>query len=354
MITPEIPHGGSLRLADFDYDLPAERIAQAPLAERDHSRLLVLGRTDGSIAHRQFLDLPDLLRPGDVLVLNDTRVTALRLFGSRPGHPGERVETFLTHLVSEGVWHALVRPGKKLLPGGIVEYGDGLSAHVLERTDDRGGRLLRFTHDGEASVDAVLDARGSAPLPPYITRTLPADERERYQTVYAAEGGSAAAPTAGLHFTPDLLERLAAQGVEIARVTLHVGLGTFRPIETDDVAAHVMHSERIEVTEQAAHHVNGARGRVVAVGTTSLRTLESVAVSDGKIAPFRGDTSLYVVPGYRFQVADALITNFHMPRSTLLVLVSAFAGTESIRRAYENALTTGYRFLSFGDAMFIG
>ncbi len=340
-------------MADFDYALPAECIAQAPLAERDQSRLLTLGRADGQITHRAFRDLPELLHDGDVLVLNDTRVTALRLFGARAGRPNERVETFLTHRVSEGLWQALVRPGKKLLPGVVVEYGGGLSAHVLDRTDDRGGRLVRFTLEGAACPDAVLEARGAAPLPPYISRPLPSEERDRYQTVYAAHGGSAAAPTAGLHFTPSLLDQLLTQGVRIARVTLHVGLGTFRPIETDDVTAHVMHAERIEVSEEAAETVNGARGRVVAVGTTSLRTLESAAVGTGRIAPFVGETSLYVTPGYRFQVADALITNFHMPRSTLLVLVSAFAGTESIRWAYATALATGYRFLSFGDAMFI-
>lgn len=355
MTTPEtISDDGALRLADFDYVLPAERIAQAPLGERDQSRLLVLGRTDGSIAHRQFRDLPELLQAGDVLVLNDTRVTALRLFGARVGHPGERVETFLTHRVAEGLWQSLVRPGKKLLPGVVVDYGGGLTAEVLERIDDRGGRRLRFSYAGPEAVDVVLDARGSAPLPPYITRALPPDERERYQTVYAAHGGSAAAPTAGLHFTPELLDRLTLQGVEIARVTLHVGLGTFRPIETDDITAHVMHAERIEVSDETARIVNGVRGRVIAVGTTSLRTLESVAIGKGKIAPFQGETSLYVTPGYRFQIADALITNFHMPRSTLLVLVSAFAGTESIRRAYQSALELEYRFLSFGDAMFIG
>lgn len=348
------PDHDSLRLADFDYDLPAGRIAQTPLVERDQSRLLTLGRADGHIAHRRFSDLPDLLKAGDVLVLNDTRVTALRLFGARAGHPGGRVETFLTHRVSEGLWQALVRPGKKLLPGVVVEYGGGLSAEVLERTDDRGGRLLRFAQEGGIAVDAVLDARGSAPLPPYITRQLPTEDRGRYQTVYAAHDGSAAAPTAGLHFTGALLERLAAQGVEVARVTLHVGLGTFRPIETDDVRGHVMHAERIEVSEEAAETVNGAQGRVVAVGTTSLRTLESAAVGEGRIAPLTGETSLYVTPGYRFQIAQALVTNFHMPRSTLLVLVSAFAGTEAIRRAYRSALAEGYRFLSFGDAMFIG
>ncbi|MBV9508652.1 MAG: S-adenosylmethionine:tRNA ribosyltransferase-isomerase, partial [Caulobacteraceae bacterium] len=231
------PDETRLRLSDFDYPLPADRIAQAPLAERDRSRLLALDRATGAIAHRHFFDLPDLLNAGDVLVLNDTRVSALRLWGARPGHPDERIETFLTHRVADGLWQALGRPGRKLLPGAVVEYGGGLRAEVLERTDERGGRLLRFWLDGPGFVEAEIEARGSAPLPPYITRPLPPEERERYQTVYAREEGSAAAPTAGLHFTPGLLERIEARGVRIARVTLHVGLGTFRPIETEDVTA---------------------------------------------------------------------------------------------------------------------
>ncbi len=348
------PGRPSLPLSEFDYDLPPDRIAQTPLAERDRSRLLTVDRRSGLLTHRVFSDLPDLVQAGDVLVLNDTRVSALRLFGARPGHPAGRVETFLTHRVAEEEWQALVRPGKKLLPGAVVEYGQGLSAQVLDKTDDRGGRRLRFSRQGHGSVDDALAALGSAPLPPYITAPLPPEDRERYQTVYAAEEGSAAAPTAGLHFTPRLLERLEAKGVRIARVTLHVGLGTFRPIETDDITAHAMHAEQISVSEDAAQAVNGARGRVIAVGTTSLRTLESAAVGPGRIAPRQGETSLYVTPGYRFQVADALVTNFHMPRSTLLVLVSAFAGQALIRRAYQEALATGYRFLSFGDAMFLG
>jgi S-adenosylmethionine:tRNA ribosyltransferase-isomerase len=343
----------ALRLSEFDYALPPERIAQTPPACREHARLMTVRRADGAIAHRRFDDLPSLLQPGDVLVLNDTRVTALRLHGSRRGHPGERVETFLTHRITEGLWQSLVRPGKKLQPGVIVEYGDGLTAEVLDRTDARGGRLLRFGFAGPGSVEEALAAHGQAPLPPYITTPLPPQDRERYQTVYAAHGGSAAAPTAGLHFTPDLLSVIESQGVQIARVTLHVGLGTFRPIETDDVTAHTMHSERFTVSPEAAQTVNAAQGRVIAVGTTSARTLESAAVGPGQIAPQDGETSLYCTPGYRFQVVDALVTNFHMPRSTLLVLVSAFAGRDLIFRAYHEALASGYRFLSFGDAMFL-
>lgn len=344
-----------LRLSEFDYALPPDRIAQTPLADRAQSRLLTLSRATGKIAHRRFVDLPQFLSPGDVLVLNDTRVSALRLFGARPGHPGERVETFLTHRVSKGLWQALVRPGKKLLPGASLEYGDGLTAQVLERLDDRGGRLLRFSMEGEGpqSVEEALLAHSLAPLPPYIQTPLPPAQRERYQTVYAVQDGSAAAPTAGLHFTPELLAQIEAQGIEIVRVTLHVGLGTFRPIETEDVTAHAMHAERVSLSDEAAHRINSARGRIVAVGTTSARTLESAAVGTRRVQAMDGETSLYVTPGYRFQILDALVTNFHMPRSTLLVLVSAFAGTENIRRAYREALEEGYRFLSFGDAMLI-
>jgi len=342
-----------LRLSEFDYHLPAERIAQTPLEPRDGSRLLVLDRSGGTITHRHFFDLPEYLDPGDVLVLNDTRVTAQRLFGARPGHPAERLEAFLTHRVADGLWRALVRPGKRMLPGTQVEFGDGLTAEVVERTDERGGRLLRFHAPPGLFVEGMVAAQALAPLPPYIGTLLPPGRRERYQTVYAAVGGSAAAPTAGLHFTPELLARIEARGVQIARVTLHVGLGTFRPIETEDVLAHRMHAERVTVSAQAAETVNGARGRVVAVGTTSARTLESAALALRRIGPLDGETSLYVTPGYRFEVVDALVTNFHMPRSTLLLLVSALAGTASIRRAYQEALDTGYRFLSFGDAMLI-
>ncbi len=349
----EPPSPAALHLSDFDYELPAERIAQTPLTPRDRSRLLVLGRMDGAITHKQFTDLPAYLRAGDVLVINDTRVTAQRLFGARTGHPKESVETFLTHRISDGLWQALVRPGRKLLPGVTVEFGDGLTAEVAERTDERGGRLLQFTAPQGTFVEDAIAAHSQAPLPPYIGTRLPPEQRERYQTVYADTGGSAAAPTAGLHFTPELLARIEVGGVQIARVTLHVGLGTFRPIETDDVSAHPMHSERVTVSPEAAEIVNRAEGRIVAVGTTSARTLESAAVGPRRIQPMNGETSLYVTPGYGFQVVDALVTNFHMPRSTLLLLVSALAGTDAIRRAYAEALRQEYRFLSFGDAMLI-
>ncbi len=342
-----------LRLSDFDYVLPADRIAQTPLAKRDASRLMVLNRDAQTLADRRFSDLPEYLNAGDVLVLNDTRVTAQRLFGARPEHPGERLEAFLTHRVADGLWRALVRPGKKLLPGVRINFGGDLSAEVLERTDDRGGRLLRFSAPDGTFAEEAIAAQAQAPLPPYIQTPLPAENRERYQTVYADQGGSAAAPTAGLHFTPALLAAVQARGVQIARVTLHVGLGTFRPIETDDVMAHQMHAERVTVSAEAAEIVNGAKGRIIAVGTTSARTLESAATGPRRIVPTDGETSLYVTPGYRFQIVNALVTNFHMPRSTLLLLVSALAGTELIRRAYQTALEDGYRFLSFGDAMLI-
>lgn len=342
-----------LRLSDFDYFLPPDRIAQTPLEPRDSARLLVLHRDDGRLAHRHFFDLPEYLVAGDVLVLNDTRVTAQRLFGARVGHAGERVEMFLTHRVADGLWQALVRPGRKLLPGVTVEFGGGLTAEVVDKTDDRGGRLLRFSLPSGAFVEDAIAAFSQAPLPPYIETPLPPERRERYQTVYADTGGSAAAPTAGLHFTPELLAKIEARGVRIARVTLHVGLGTFRPIETEDVTAHSMHAERLSVSAEAAEIVNTARGRVVAVGTTSARTLESAATGPGRIAPLDTETSLFVTPGYTFHVVDALVTNFHMPRSTLLLLVSALAGSENIRRAYAEALASEYRFLSFGDAMLI-
>ena len=343
----------NLHLSDFDYALPADRIAQTPLDKRDSSRLLVLDRADHSLIHRHFTDLPEYLRPGDVLVLNDTRVTAQRLFGARPGHPDERLEAFLTERIADGLWQALVRPGKKWLPGSVVEFVGGLSAETLERTDERGGRLLRFSGPEGVYIEDAIAQNAQAPLPPYIQTLLPPDNRERYQTVYADQGGSAAAPTAGLHFTPELLSSIEARGVKIARVTLHVGMGTFRPIKTEDISAHEMHAERYTVSEEAAEIINSAAGRVFAVGTTSARTLESAAIGPRRVAAREGETSLYVTPGYKFQVVDALVTNFHMPRSTLLLLVSALAGTEFIRLAYQTALEEDYRFLSFGDAMLI-
>ncbi len=349
----DLPPSPSFKLSDFDYALPPERIAQAPLPDRDHSRLLTLDKATGAIAHRRFDDLPALLEPGDVLVVNDTRVIALRLFGARQGHPGERIETFLTHAVGNGQWQALTRPARKLPPGTAIEYSDGLTALVLAQIDDRGGRLLQFHAPEGVRADDLLAAQGSAPLPPYITQGLLPENRERYQTVYAAQDGSAAAPTAGLHFTPALLARIRERGVQIAPVTLHVGLGTFRPIETEDVTAHVMHREHITVTPQAARIVNHAQGRIVAVGTTSARTLESAAVGPRHIRAMDGDTDLFILPGYQFQIVDALVTNFHMPRSTLLLLISALAGQDAVKNAYAEALAQNYRFLSFGDAMLI-
>lgn len=340
-------------MADFDYVLPPERIAQTPLDARDQSRLLTLDKDTGAIAHRRFDSLPDLLAPGDVLVVNNTRVTALRLFGARPNHAGERIETFLTHAAGGDQWQALARPARKLPPGTIVEYENGLSAQVLAQTDARGGRLLQFSAPPGVRVDGLLAAQGAAPLPPYITQALPPDGRERYQTVYAAQDGSAAAPTAGLHFTPALLERIGERGAQIAQVTLHVGPGTFRPMDTDDVTQHVMHHERFFVSEEAAQIVNGAKGRIVAVGTTSARTLESAAVGPRRIQAMHGETDLFILPGYQFKIVDGLVTNFHMPRSTLLLLVSALAGPAAIHNAYAEALAHEYRFLSFGDAMLI-
>lgn len=343
----------SPRLSDFDYDLPADRIAQTPLRERDRSRLLIVNRERHSLADDTFRNIPDLLSPGDVLVLNDTRVSAIRLFGARQGHESERVETFLTHRIADGLWAALVKPGRKLLPSVIVDYGDGLTGEVLERTDDRGGRVIRFTTTSDQRIDEILEQRGNIPLPPYITTPLPPEERDRYQTVYALEDGSAAAPTAGLHFTAELLQRIRAKGVKVAWVTLHVGLGTFRPISSNDISDHIMHAERISIPPETVQAVNNAAGRVIAVGTTSVRTLESAAIAPGRIAAMNGETSLYITPGYRFQIVDALITNFHMPRTTLLVMVSAFASRQLIQNAYAHAITSNYRFLSFGDAMFI-
>lgn len=341
-----------LKLSDFDYNLPPERIAQMPLEARDQSRLMVVDRATGGLTNSRFASLPDLLHDGDVLVINDTRVSAVRLYGARPGHPAEKLEVFLTTRIAPGLWHALVRPGRKLLPGTTVEFTDSLTASVLERIDDRGGRLLRFdAADGD--VEGVIERIGLAPLPPYITTPLPTENRERYQTVYARHAGSSAAPTAGLHFTPAVLERIAQRGVGIARVTLHVGLGTFRPIQTENIEDHSMHSERVQIGDAAAETINEARGRIVAVGTTALRTLEAAAAGPGKVRAIDGETSLYIRPGYDFQVVKALVTNFHMPRSTLLVLVSAFAGYDLIKAAYREALDQEYRFLSFGDAMFI-
>jgi S-adenosylmethionine:tRNA ribosyltransferase-isomerase len=337
-------------VADFDYVLPRCRIAQSPAVPRDSARLLVLSRADGAVAHRVFSDLPQLLRPEDVLVLNNTRVLPARLRGRRES--GGSVELLLLRPVHGGFWEALVRPGRRVRDGQRLIFGDGaLEATAGPRTPT-GSRLVTLSCAGE--LDAVLREIGEMPVPPYIERRL--DDPASYQTVYAERDGAVAAPTAGLHFTHPLLEAVRARGVALAVVTLHVGIGTFRAVEVDDVRAHRMDAEWYEVSAAAAHTVNAARargGRVVVVGTTGVRTLESAAGADGTVRAGSGWTELFITPGFRFRATDALITNFHLPKTTLLMLVSAFAGRERVLAAYDTAVREGYRFYSFGDAMFI-
>lgn len=331
------------------YDLPEERIAQTPVEPRDHSRLMVVHRDTGAIEHKHFYDVIDYLNPGDALVINDTRVIPARLYGERP--TGGACEVLLLKQLAPKKWETLVKPGKKLKPGAEIVFGDGrLRGRVLETTDV-GGRIVAFECEG--TFEAVLDELGEMPLPPYIHEAL--EDRERYQTVYAKREGSAAAPTAGLHFTPELLEKIREKGIEIVPVLLHVGLGTFRPVKVENVEDHHMHTEYFEVSEEAAEKVNAVRARgnrVIAVGTTSVRTLES-ACESGKLLPMRGDTGIFIRPGYRYQMVDALITNFHLPGSTLMMLVSALYDREKILAAYELAVKEQYRFFSFGDAMLI-
>ena len=338
-----------MKLSDFMYDLPEERIAQTPEEPRDHSRLLVVHRDTGEIEHRHFYDVIDYLNPGDCLVINETKVIPARLYGERP--TGGACEVLLLKQVGPKRWETLVRPGKKLKPGAEVIFGGGrLRGRVLESTD-AGGRIVEFECEG--TFEAALDALGEMPLPPYIHEKL--RDRDRYQTVYAKQDGSAAAPTAGLHFTPELMDRIREKGVDIVPVLLHVGLGTFRPVKAENIEDHEMHTEYFEVTEDAAERINAARargGRVVAVGTTSVRTLESAA-DNGRVRAMRGDTNIFIRPGYRFQMVDALITNFHLPGSTLVMLVSAFYDRERILDAYRLAVRENYRFFSFGDAMLI-
>jgi len=339
-----------MKTSDFLYDLPEERIAQTPVEPRDHSRLMVVDRTTGAIEHRHFYDIIDELRPGDALVINETRVIPARLIGERGG--GGVCELLLLKQLGPKTWETLARPGRRLKPGAEVCFGGGrLRARILSETD-AGGRVVAFVCDGP--FEAALDELGEMPLPPYIHEKL--DDRERYQTVYARQDGSAAAPTAGLHFTPELLERIRGRDVEIIPILLHVGLGTFRPVKVEDVEEHVMHSEYYEVTAEAAARINAVRprgGRIVAVGTTSVRTLESAATNEGAIAAGSGWTNIFIRPGYEFRLVDALITNFHLPGSTLIMLVSAFMGRERTLAAYELAVRENYRFFSFGDAMFI-
>ena len=365
MIRNSLPQT-DLRLSDFYYDLPEERIAQTPLEPRDSSRLMVLDRTEDTIEHHVFRDIIDYLEPGDVLVVNDTRVIPARIIGHRKlrydEFTGEKVETNSTAPVEllllkqreNDVWEALAGPGKRAKPGDVIEFGDGLlEAHVLEVIEG-GCRLVKFIVNGAETMFEALDILGTMPLPPYITEKL--NDPERYQTVYSRHQGSAAAPTAGLHFTPELLERIKAKGVEIAPVLLHVGLGTFRPVKEDKIADHEMHSEYIRVTEESARLINerkAAGGRVIAVGTTSCRVLESASTDDGILQVVDTDTGIFIYPGYKFKIVDALITNFHLPESTLLMLVSALSSREQIMKAYNTAVDEKYRFFSFGDAMFI-
>lgn len=340
-----------LKKSDFYFDLPQELIAQDPLEDRSSSRLLVLERNTGAVSHRVFREITDYLNPGDCLVLNNTKVIPARLLGEREG-TGARVEVLLLKRQDKDVWETLVRPGKKCKPGTELIFGDGLlRARVLE-TVEEGNRLIRFEYQG--IWEEVLDRLGEMPLPPYITHKL--KDRNRYQTVYARYEGSAAAPTAGLHFTEKLLGQIAAKGVSVAYVTLHVGLGTFRPVKEENILEHHMHSEVYEVTGETADVINRTRqagGRVICVGTTSCRTVESAADESGLVHPGSGSTDIFIYPGYRFKVMDALITNFHLPESTLLMLVSALAGRENVLGAYEEAIRERYRFFSFGDAMFI-
>lgn len=340
-----------LKKSDFYFDLPRELIAQDPLEDRASSRLLVLDRNTGAVSHHGFREIVDYLHPGDCLVLNNTKVIPARLLGEREG-TGAHVEVLLLKRRGGDVWETLVRPGKKCRPGTELTFGDGLlRARVLEMVEE-GNRLIRFEYQG--IWEEVLDRLGEMPLPPYITHKL--KDRDRYQTVYARYEGSAAAPTAGLHFTGDLLEQIAARGVHVAYVTLHVGLGTFRPVKEDNVLEHHMHSEAYEVTAAAADTINHARqagGRIVCVGTTSCRTVESAADENGRVRPCSGNTDIFIYPGYRFKVTDGLLTNFHLPESTLLMLVSALAGRENVLAAYEEAVREKYRFFSFGDAMFL-
>ena len=332
------------------YDLPEERIAQTPVEPRDHSRLMVLHRDTHEIEHRHFYDLPEYLHEGDCLVMNDSRVLPARLLGCRSS--GGSVELVLLRDLGEGKWECLSRPGRKTKPGTELSFGDGeLTATVLAVTEG-GNRIVQFHYEG--IFLEVLERLGKMPLPPYIKAEL--NDAERYQTVYSREVGSAAAPTAGLHFTQELLQKLADKGVRLCYVTLHVGLGTFRPVKEEEIEDHPMHAEFCMIPEETARIVNETKkngGRVIAVGTTSCRTLESFASADGALSPSSGWTDIFIYPGYRFKCIDALITNFHLPESTLIMLVSALAGRETILHAYETAVKERYRFFSFGDAMLI-
>jgi S-adenosylmethionine:tRNA ribosyltransferase-isomerase len=336
-------------LSEFDYFLPEELIAQHPCEPRDHSRLLVLDKNTGAISHQRFFDLLQYLNAGDTLVFNDTRVIPARLIGYK-AETGGKVEVFLLNRKSENDWEALVKPGKKARPGTVIEFSNKLSCEILESTDF-GGRLVRFIFKG--IFEEILDELGETPLPPYITEQLA--DKERYQTVYARERGSAAAPTAGLHFTTELMERIEQKGIHLAFVTLHVGLGTFRPVNTERITDHVMHREYYSVLPETAELINKTKqqgGRVIAVGTTAIRTLETATVN-GVLESKSGWTEIFIYPGYTFKMVDAAVTNFHLPKSTLLMLISALAGQQNVFTAYKEAVEQKYKFFSFGDAMLI-
>ena len=340
-----------MKTSDFYYDLPQELIAQTPLERRDSSRLMVLHRETGELEHRHFYDIVDYLQPGDCLVMNDSRVLPARLLGHRVP-TGGAVELLLLQDKGGGVWECLAKPGRKLHPGAELSFGDGALTATVTAEEEGGNRLVQFHYEG--IFLEVLERLGKMPLPPYIKEEL--QDQERYQTVYSKVNGSAAAPTAGLHFTPELLERIAAKGVGVGYVTLHVGLGTFRPVKEDEIEQHDMHSEYCTIPQETADLINRTKvngGRVICVGTTSCRTIESWAGEDGTMTATGGWTNIYIYPGYRFKVMDALVTNFHLPESTLIMLVSALAGREHVLASYEEAVRERYRFFSFGDAMFI-
>ena len=342
-----------MKKSDFWFDLPQEQIAQTPIEPRDHSRMLVMDRSSGQCSHRHFYDILDYLREGDLLVVNDSRVIPARLYGKKED-TGANIEVLLLEQKEQDVWETLVKPGKKAKPGVRLSFGDGLLQGEVLETVEGGNRLIRFSYEGE-SIFPILEQIGNMPLPPYITEKL--QDNERYQTVYSHELGSAAAPTAGLHFTKELMDKLRAKGVKIANVTLHVGLGTFRPVKEDEITDHKMHSEHYELPQETADLINQTKaqgGRVIAVGTISCRTLETVGTCQGlPLHREEGYTDIFIYPGYQFKVLDGLITNFHLPESTLIMLVSAFAGYENTMKAYELAVKEKYRFFSFGDAMMI-
>ena len=340
-----------MKLSDFNYELPQELIAQDPLLKRSDSRLMVLNRETGGIEHRHFSDVIEYLNPGDCLVINDTKVIPARLIGVKED-TGASIEVLLLKRHDNKVWETLVKPGKKAKPGTVINFGDGLLKGTVIDVVEEGNRLIQFSYEG--IFEEILDQLGQMPLPPYITHRL--QDKNRYQTVYAEHEGSAAAPTAGLHFTKELLAQIQEMGVKIAHVTLHVGLGTFRPVKVSNVLDHHMHSEFYRIEEDAANMINETKkngGRIICVGTTSCRTIESAAAEDGTIRACSGWTDIFIYPGYQFKILDCLITNFHLPESTLVMLVSALAGREHVLAAYEEAIRQRYRFFSFGDAMFI-